>query len=196
MATFLYKLGRLAFRRRHFVALMWVALLTLAGVGAISAPAAGTTSFSIPGTEAQKAFDLLEQRFPGASADGATGRMVFKAPEGEKMTDAAHKATVAKTVKELGDGSEVVSVTDPFTTNAVSKDGTVAYLSVKYDAPAVGLKDATKDALETAGDEARATGLTVDVGGDALQAQPDAGESARPSVSPSPRSSWSSPWAR
>ncbi|MEU9324149.1 MMPL family transporter [Streptomyces canus] len=175
MATFLYKLGRLAFRRRHFVALVWVALLTLAGVGAASAPAAGSTSFSIPGTEAQKAFDLLEQRFPGASADGATGRMVFKAPEGEKMTDAAHKATVAKTVKELGDGSEVVSVTDPFTTNAVSKDGTVAYLSVKYDAPAVGLKDATRDALETAGDDARATGLTVDVGGDALQAQPDAG---------------------
>ncbi|WP_405519720.1 MMPL family transporter [Streptomyces canus] len=175
MATFLYKLGRLAFRRRHFVALIWVALLTLAGVGAASAPSAGSTSFSIPGTEAQKAFDLLEQRFPGASADGATGRMVFKAPEGEKMTDAAHKATVAKTVKELGDGSEVVSVTDPFTTNAVSKDGTVAYLSVKYDAPAVGLKDATRDALETAGDDARATGLTVDVGGDALQAQPDAG---------------------
>ncbi|KUN70215.1 hypothetical protein AQJ46_17770 [Streptomyces canus] len=175
MATFLYRLGRLAFRRRHFVALIWVALLTLAGVGAASAPAAGTTSFSIPGTEAQKAFDLLEQRFPGASADGATGRMVFKAPKGEKMTDAAHKATVAKTVKELGDGSEVVSVTDPFTTGAVSKDGTVAYLSVKYDAPAVGLKDATRDALETAGDDARATGLTVDVGGDALQAQPDAG---------------------
>jgi putative drug exporter of the RND superfamily len=175
VATFLYKLGRLAFRRRHFVALIWVALLTLAGVGAASAPAAGSTSFSIPGTEAQKAFDLLEQRFPGASADGATGRMVFKAPEGEKMTDAANKATVAKTVKELDDGSEVVSVTDPFTTNAVSKDGTVAYLSVKYDAPAVGLKDATRDALETAGDDARATGLTVDVGGDALQAQPDAG---------------------
>ncbi|WP_405525539.1 MMPL family transporter [Streptomyces canus] len=175
MATFLYKLGRLAFRRRHFVALIWVALLTLAGVGAASAPAAGSTSFSIPGTEAQKAFDLLEQRFPGASADGATGRMVFKAPEGEKMTDAANKATVAKTVKELGDGSEVVSVTDPFTTNAVSKDGTVAYASVRYDAPAMELKDATRDALEKAADEARATGLTVDVGGDALQAAAEPG---------------------
>ncbi|MFK4105700.1 MMPL family transporter [Streptomyces sp. NPDC019531] len=175
MATFLYKLGRLAFRRRHFVALIWVALLTLAGVGAASAPAAGSTSFSIPGTEAQKAFDLLEQRFPGASADGATGRMVFKAPEGEKMTDAANKATVAKTVKGLGDGSEVVSVTDPFTTNAVSKDGTVAYASVRYDAPAMELKDATRDALEKAADEARATGLTVDVGGDALQAAAEPG---------------------
>ncbi|WP_330288610.1 MMPL family transporter [Streptomyces sp. NBC_00576] len=175
MATFLYKLGRLAFRRRHFVALIWVALLTLAGVGAASAPAAGTTSFSIPGTEAQKAFDLLEQRFPGASADGATGRMVFKAPEGQKMTDAANKATVEKTVKQLGDGSEVVSVTDPFTTNAVSKDGSVAYTSVKYKLPGMELADSTKDALEKAGDEARATGLTVDVGGDALQAASEPG---------------------
>ncbi|WP_053754531.1 MMPL family transporter [Streptomyces sp. MMG1533] len=175
MATFLYKLGRLAFRRRHFVALIWVALLTLAGVGAASAPSAGSTSFSIPGTEAQKAFDLLEQRFPGASADGATGRIVFKAPEGQKMTDAANKATVEKTVKELGDGSEVVSVTDPFTTNAVSKDGTVAYTSVKYDAPGMELKDATRDALEAAADEAQATGLTVDVGGDALQAAAEPG---------------------
>ncbi|MEV0223763.1 MMPL family transporter [Streptomyces sp. NPDC050704] len=175
MATFLYKLGRLAFRRRHFAVLIWVALLTLAGVGAASAPAPGTTSFSIPGTEAQKAFDLLEQRFPGASADGATGRIVFKAPDGEKMTDAANKATVEKTVKELGDGSEVVSVTDPFTTNAVSKDGTVAYTSVKYDAPGMELADTTKDALEAAGDEARATGLTVDVGGDALEAGAEMG---------------------
>ncbi|WP_328748087.1 MMPL family transporter [Streptomyces sp. NBC_00285] len=175
MATFLYKLGRLAFRRRYFVALIWVALLMLAGIGAFTAPAAGSTSFSIPGTEAQKAFDLLEQRFPGASADGATGRMVFKAPEGEKMTDAANKATVAKTVRELGDGSEVVSVTDPFTTNAVSRDGRVAYASVRYDAPTMELKDATRDALEKSADEARDTGLTVDVGGDVLQAEPEAG---------------------
>jgi len=175
VATFLYRLGRLAFRRRHFVALIWVALLTLAGVGAASAPAAGTTSFSIPGVEAQKAFDLLEQRFPGASADGGTGRIVFKAPEGQKMTDAANRATVDKAVKALRDGSEVTSVTDPFTTHAVSKDGTVAYTSVKYDVPGMELQDSTRDALEAAGDTARATGLTVDVGGDALQAGAEPG---------------------
>ncbi|GHA49419.1 membrane protein [Streptomyces anthocyanicus] len=175
MATFLYKLGRLAFRRRHFVALIWVALLTLAGVGAASAPPAGNSSFSIPGTEAQKAFDLLEQRFPGASADGATARVVFKAPAGETMTDAGNKATVEKTVDELADGSEVASVADPYTGDAVSEDGTIAYASVKYDVSGMELEESTKDALEDAAQQARDAGLTVEIGGDALQAVPETG---------------------
>ncbi|WP_329367413.1 MMPL family transporter [Streptomyces sp. NBC_01483] len=175
MATFLYKLGRLAFRRRHFVALIWVALLTLAGVGAASAPTAGASSFSIPGTEAQKAFDLLEQRFPGMSADGATARVVFKAPAGEKMGDKTNKATVAKTVKALGDGSEVTSVSDPFKSHAVSKNGSVAYASVKYKVSGMELKDSSKTALEEAAQQARDAGLSVEVGGDALQATPETG---------------------
>ncbi|MFI6037558.1 MMPL family transporter [Streptomyces sp. NPDC051315] len=175
MATFLYKLGRFAFRRRHVVALIWVALLTLAGVGAASAPAAGTTSFSIPGTEAQKAFDLLEQRFPGMSADGATARVVFKAPAGEKMTDAAHRATVEKTVGELADGSEVASVTDPYQGRAVSKDGTVAYASVKYEVSGMELEESSREALTEAAKEAQGAGLTVEIGGDALQTTPETG---------------------
>ncbi|MFE4578161.1 MMPL family transporter [Streptomyces chartreusis] len=175
MATFLYKVGRLAFRRRHFVALIWVALLTLAGVGAASAPAAGSTSFSIPGTEAQKAFDLLDQRFPGMSADGATARVVFKAPHGEKMTDAGNKATVQDTVKELSDGSEVASVADPYAAKAVSKDGTIAYASVKYEVSGMELQDSSREALEDAAQDARDAGLTVEVGGDALQTTPETG---------------------
>ncbi|MFE6091925.1 MMPL family transporter [Streptomyces massasporeus] len=177
MATFLYKLGRLSFRRRHFVALIWVALLTLAGVGAASAPAAGNSSFSIPGTEAQKAFDLLEQRFPGTSADGATARVVFKAPSGEKMTDPGNKATVQDTVKELSDGSEVVRVTDPYQAKAVSKDGTIAYAQVSYKVSGMELDDAAKDALKDSAQDARKAGLTVEIGGDALQAVPHTGSS-------------------
>ncbi|MFF7748771.1 MMPL family transporter [Streptomyces sp. NPDC007971] len=177
MATFLYKLGRLAFRRRHFVALIWVALLTLAGVGAASAPAAGNSSFSIPGTEAQKAFDLLEQRFPGMSADGATARVVFKAPSGEKMTGKDNKAAVNRTVKELKSGSEVVSVADPYTGHAVSKDGRIAYASVKYKVSGMELKDSSRDELKKAAQDARDAGLTVEVGGDALQATPETGNS-------------------
>jgi RND superfamily putative drug exporter len=177
VATFLYRLGRFSFRRRHIVAFIWVALLTLAGVGAASAPAPGTTSFSIPGTEAQKAVDLLEERFPGMSADGATARVVFKAPAGEKMTDADNKATVEKTVRELADGSEVASVADPYQAKAVSRDGTIAYAQVSYKVSGMELADSTKEALEGAAEDARDAGLTVEVGGDALQAVPHTGSS-------------------
>ncbi|MFI1939484.1 MMPL family transporter [Streptomyces purpureus] len=176
MATFLYKLGRLAFRRRRLVALLWVALLALAGTGAATAPAATTSSFSIPGTEAQKAFDLLEQRFPEAAADGATARIVFKAPQGQKMTDVANKAKVDKTVAELKTGSDqIASVTDPYTAKAVSRDGSTAYVSVAYKVNGMELTDATREALQEAGHHAQGQGLTVEIGGDALQAMPETG---------------------
>ncbi|WP_306325036.1 MMPL family transporter [Streptomyces venezuelae] len=176
MATFLYKLGRSAFRRRRLVALLWVALLAVAGIGAATAPAATSSSFSIPGTEAQRAFDLLEERFPGAGADGATARVVFKAPEGQKMTDPAHKAVVEETVAALRSGSDqIVSVTDPYTAQAVSQNGSTAYVSVAYKVNAMELTDATREALTEAGHDAQGKGLTVEVGGDALQTMPETG---------------------
>ncbi|MFD3332369.1 MMPL family transporter [Streptomyces sp. NPDC058700] len=178
MATFLYKLGRSAFRRRRLVALLWVALLAIAGIGAATAPVATSSSFSIPGTEAQRAFDLLEERFPGAGADGATARVVFKAPEGQKMTEAGHKAVVEETVSALKSGSDqIVSVTDPYTGKAVSGDGSTAYVSVAYKVNAMELTDETREALTRAGENAQGKGLTVEVGGDALQTMPEQGAS-------------------
>ncbi|MFG3497901.1 MMPL family transporter [Streptomyces sp. NPDC047928] len=176
MATFLYRLGRFSYRRRHVMTLLWIALLTLAGVGAASAPAATSSSFSIPGTEAQRAFDLLEERFPGAGADGATARVVFKAPDGQKMTDAANKAHVDKAVGELRSGSDqVVSVTDPYTARAVSRDGTTAYVQVSYKVNGMELTEATREALLDTADAADGSGLTVEIGGDALQTVPETG---------------------
>nr|WP_203594235.1 MMPL family transporter [Streptomyces sp. SID9124] len=156
--------------------MIWVALLALAGFGASSAATATSSSFSIPGTEAQKAFDLLEQRFPAASADGATARVVFKAPEHEKMTDAANKAEVGKITRELKEGSDqIASVTDPYTGNAVSKNGSTAYISVSYKVNSMELTDETRDALEDAGTHAQQSGMTVEIGGDALQVMPETG---------------------
>ncbi|MGW7694979.1 MMPL family transporter [Streptomyces asiaticus] len=176
MATFLYKLGRFAFRRRGFVALIWVALLAVAGVGAATASQPANDSFSIPGTEAQKAFDLLEQRFPGGNADGATARVVFRAPSGEKMTDPANKAVVTKTVAELKASSpQVASVADPYQAQAVSKDGTTAYILTSYKVNSMELEDPAKDGLKEVGEKAEKSGLTVQIGGDALQEMPETG---------------------
>ncbi|MFJ8402584.1 MMPL family transporter [Streptomyces microflavus] len=176
MATFLYKLGRLAFRRRRYVALVWVALLALAGFGAASASTATSSSFSIPGTEAQRAFDLLEQRFPGTSADGATARVVFKAPEGEKVTDPSNKGEIQGIVKELASGSDqIAKVDDPFEVQAVSQDGSTAYVSVSYKVNSMELTDKTTDALKDAGKDAQNNGMKVEIGGDALQVMPHTG---------------------
>ncbi|MBD0746478.1 MMPL family transporter [Streptomyces sp. CBMA152] len=176
MATFLYRLGRFAFRRRRYVALVWVALLFLAGFGAASASTPSASSFSMPGTEAQKAFDLLEKRFPGGSADGATARIVFKAPAGKTMKDAAEKAEVNKVLTDLPkESKQVASITDPYKANAVSKDGSTAYISVKYKVNGMALEEHDKKSLEDSGKAAQKAGLTVEIGGDALQAKPETG---------------------
>ncbi|MGA5129397.1 MMPL family transporter [Streptomyces olivoreticuli] len=174
MATFLYRLGRLAFRRRWYAALIWVLLLVLAGAGAATASKSTNNDFSIPGTEAQAAFDLLEQRFPGQTPDGASARVVFKAPDGQEITDVKNQAAVEKAVAELA-GPQVASAADPFKANAVSKDGTTAYSSVTYKAKPQDLTDASRDTLKDAAKHARDSGLTVETGGSALQSMPEGG---------------------
>ncbi|MFI6278823.1 MMPL family transporter [Streptomyces sp. NPDC050988] len=180
MATFLYRLGRLAFRRRWYVTLLWVAVLAAVGFGAAKAPAAPEATNSMPGIESQKAFDLMEQRFPGTDADGATARIVFVAPDGQKITAADHRKAVDTLVERAADGPQVASAVNPFQAEAkaVSKDATTAYATVIYKADADDLTDAAKHRLESAIEQARDTGLTVEVGGTALETQPSAGGSA------------------
>ncbi|MEU9714708.1 MMPL family transporter [Streptomyces sp. NPDC047976] len=178
MATFLYRLGRGAFRRRGLVALVWVALLVAAGFGAATASAPTSGSFSIPGTEAQKAFDLLDEKFPGMSADGATARIVVKAPAGAKVTDPGPKAEVEKLISGLksGDGAaQIATVDDPYQTQAVSQDGSTTYVSVKYKVSGMELKDDTREALKDSGHAAQKAGLQVEIGGDALMEAPETG---------------------
>ncbi|MET9511914.1 MMPL family transporter [Streptomyces flavidovirens] len=169
MATFLYKLGRLAFRRRWLMALLWVVIFCGAGFAASSAPAPPADTFSMPGTESQKAFDLLEERFPDASADGAGARVVFRAPEGQKISAPAQKAHVAALVAQLKKSPQVASVSDPFMTKAVSKDGSTAYAIATYRVPAAMVGDEAHDALDDALIKARDSGLTAEAGGDAVK---------------------------
>jgi RND superfamily putative drug exporter len=166
VATFLYKLGRFAFRRRGLVTLLWVLIVVGVGAAASTAPAPPTEQFSMPGTESQKAFDLLQEKFPDAGADGATARVVIRAPGDKEITDV--KPAVDRLLGELGKAPQVAGVADPFAAGSISADGRTAYAVVTYDVTAPDLTDEAHDALTKATDRARDGGLTVEAGGDAV----------------------------
>jgi len=168
MASFLYRLGRFAFRRRWLVTAAWLAVLTATLVGALTLSGPTQDSFSIPGTPAQKAVDLLAERFPQASADGATARVVFAAPAGKKLTDPAYRSAITTAVTELKQAPQIASVNDPFTSGTINPAGTIGFAQASYTVKADDLTDSARAALTAAVDHARAGGLTVEVGGNAL----------------------------
>jgi RND superfamily putative drug exporter len=175
MASFLYRLGRFAFRRRWLIVGLWLAVLAAAVTGAATLSGSTSDAFRIPGAPSQQATDLLQERFPQASADGATARMVFAAPAGQQLTSLATKAAVEQVVSELRQAPQVASVNDPFQSGTVNQAGTVGFAQATYRVPAVDLTDDDRDTLTGIADRAREKGLNVEVGGDALQAQAELG---------------------
>jgi putative drug exporter of the RND superfamily len=163
MATHLYRLGGWAFRHRRAVLAGWLAIL--AGVIACATMFGGRTSdkFVVPGTESQQAQDLLEEKFPEAS--GATARVVYAAPAGEKVTDPENHDAIMASVKQAQGADGVMKVVDPFTSKAISKDGRIAYSDVIYPVPADEIEDGPRDELEKSADPAKAAGLDVEFGG-------------------------------
>ena len=176
MATVLYRLGRFSFRRRGLMLLIWLAVLVLAGLGAATLAGKTSSSVSIPGTESQEAIDHLAETFPQANAGGATARVVFAAPDGVDLrTDEAAQSSIASTVSELNLLDKVAQATDPYTVGAISPDGHYAYSQVSYEVQGFDLTDDDRDALKASATAAKDTGLTVEFGGDALQAMPQTG---------------------
>ncbi|MDM4718792.1 MMPL family transporter [Micromonospora sp. WMMA1363] len=169
MATFLYRLGRLSFRRRRVFVALWIALLAATGVAAATLSEPVDNSFRIPGTESQRAIDQLTEKFPEAAAGGATARIVFAAPDGRTLTDPQVKNAVSDVVAELRRAPQVAHVVDPYAAGAVNPTGTVGYAQVSYQVQFGDMTDAARDALRHAAAHGRDTGLTVEVGGDAVQ---------------------------
>ncbi len=177
LATFLDRLGRLAFRRRWIAVLIWVAVLGIVGFASTKAGDAPDETGSMPGMEAQRAYDLLGERFPsnGDSVSNATAKIVFVAPGGQKVTTAANRQVIEKVVAEAGQGNQVTTAISPFKAGMVSKDESTAYATVMYEAKSNNLTDGTKQTLRAAVGEARQAGLTVDVAGSVLAEQPAGG---------------------
>ncbi|MHC3818263.1 MMPL family transporter [Streptomyces sp. DT9] len=178
MATFLHRIGRFAFRRRWLVVLLWAVVLGAVGAGAAGTSGSADSSFTLPGTESQRAFDLLGEKFPAANAEGASARVVLRAPDGQKISGAENKAAAEAALKDLrNSSSRIGQVSDPFATKAVSADGTTAYAQVNYTAAAADLTDADHTGIDDALDVGRAGGLAAEASGDALAA-PEGGHSA------------------
>jgi RND superfamily putative drug exporter len=175
MATYLFRLGRAAYIRRRLVLGIWIVLLVSSVVAAATLSAPTSSSFSIPGTEAQQAIDTLRQKFPQLAASGATARVVFVAPAGTSLSDDANRAAVAGLVAELSAAPKVAFVTDPFTTGGISMDGATGFAQVTYAVSLTELADADREALVAAAETARAAGLTVEMGGDAFREIPEQG---------------------
>ncbi|MGY1721152.1 MMPL family transporter [Blastococcus sp. SYSU DS0552] len=175
MAVLLHRLGRWAFHRCKTVLATWVLALVLLGglAGAFSRDA--DAQLSIPGVESVTAMETLQERFPGGGASGATARMVFAAPEGSAVTDPELTAAIQQAVAEAAEAEQVATATDPFQTQAVSPDASVAYATVTYGVQVDEITDDARAELIDVAESAEDAGLRVELGGEATQAIPAQG---------------------
>src|SRR3954454_15170511 len=89
--------------------------------------------FDIPGSDAQKATDLIESQF--ASEQGAVLNLVFAAPAGQRLDTPARKAAIEAAVAQLktrqfkpaAGKAGIESVGDPFSKDTFSDSGRIAY---------------------------------------------------------------------
>jgi len=167
MSRLLYRLGHWAVRHRRRVVLGWLAIF-VAVIAASSAWGGSTNDvFEIPGTESQRAVDLLSERFPEQA--GSSARVVFAAPTGETLTDDANRAALEAAVAAMGEAPGVVGVASPFDTGAISPEGNIAFADVGY---AVSSQEVPADdfaALEASVAPATDAGLQVEFGGEVGQ---------------------------
>src|SRR3712207_7700332 len=93
MARLLSRLGAFSHRRRLPVVLVWLVVLVAGGVGAATLSGETTNSFAIPGQESTVALDRIGDEF-GAGGEGATARVVVRAPEGQTVTTPENAAAL------------------------------------------------------------------------------------------------------
>ena len=111
MATFLYRLGRLAARRAWLTLGAWVAVLGILG-GLMAAFATPPTSeITIPGAGFQTVLARLGKEIPAAA--GGIGTITVESRDGSAITP-AQRAAITRTLADWEKAPHVQSVMDPF----------------------------------------------------------------------------------
>ncbi len=96
-------------------------------------------AFEIPGSDTQKATDLIEAEF--ASEQGGVLNLVFAAPEGEQLDTPERRAAIEDAIARLqgdefapsDDHAGLESVGDPFSPDTVSESGRIAFTEAQFD---------------------------------------------------------------
>ncbi|MBA3348493.1 MAG: MMPL family transporter, partial [Actinobacteria bacterium] len=95
--------------------------------------------FEIPGSDTQRATDLIEAEF--ASEQGGVLNIVFAAPPGERLDTSERRAAIEGAIARLEsdefapseETTGIESIGDPFDENTFSDDGRIAYTEAQFD---------------------------------------------------------------
>nr|WP_255550134.1 MMPL family transporter [Corynebacterium sp. TAE3-ERU2] len=99
----MYHLGKLCFRLKWIVVLLWVGILAAVGVSAVAFQDGFDDAFSIPDMPSSEAGQMMEHNFEGGVSPGfATDvDLVFQAPPGEKLADPKNHEAIQKVIDSL-----------------------------------------------------------------------------------------------
>ncbi|SFC26654.1 MMPL family transporter [Streptomyces aidingensis] len=169
------RLAAFSYRRRWAALLLWVVVLA----GTVGAASAVGDSYrddhSLPGTESQRAFELLREHSPQDAGD--TLQLVLHDPGG--VTGEATRDRVGSMLAEVGGLPGVAGTRGPYEGDggAVSADGTIAFATVVLDGKAEDLTLEQAEAILDTGRTIAGDGLRVELGGDAARrlSQPEGG---------------------
>jgi putative drug exporter of the RND superfamily len=158
-------LTRWCIAHRRLVVVGWVAIAVLTSVVAQAVGRNYASVFSLPGTQSQRALDLLKREFKTQSGDADT--IVFHVSQGT-IDSPAVRAEMEPLIARAASFPHVAGVISPYSTRGavqVSPDRMTAFATVNYDKPANQLPDDTGKALINEVDAVHVPGLQVAAGG-------------------------------
>jgi RND superfamily putative drug exporter len=156
------------------VVVAWVGIIALLVVLVAAIGGDLRDEFEIPGSDTQRATDLIEAEF--ASEQGGVLNLVFAAPQGETLDTPERRAAIEEAIARLQtpefapseDKAGIDSVGDPFGDDTVSDDGRIAYTEAQFDRI---IYDEDREDVLAVQDAVRETvapvGVTVEFNGDA-----------------------------
>ena len=159
--------ARFSHRRRGSVIGVW--FLLLVGVIVANVMFGGTfvSEFKLPGSESQKAADLLKSNFPARSGESAD--LVFEAPAG--ITDPAANAKIADILAHVAAIPGIASIDSPLEqTRLISRDGTIARAEVNWSTLAAKIKKSDYEKFIKIVDDWKDPALRVEAGGRVVEA--------------------------